>query len=88
MKAKNAFLVSRIGMALRPLRPIDTANIIKNPNTPNNQTEKIDADFGFYYSSLILEPETTARNQAFSLYMTKQIGRDIYFPAKYNNKLL
>ncbi len=40
------------------------------------------------YSSLILEPETTARKEGKPLYMTKQIGRDIFFPAKYNNKLL
>ena len=33
---KNAFLVSRIGMALRPLRPKDTANIKKKSNFPNN----------------------------------------------------
>jgi len=59
MKAKNAFLVYWIRMVLKPLRPIDTANIIKNPNTPNNQPEKNNADFGFKDSSLI----NVARNQ-------------------------
>ena len=39
MKAKKRFLVNRIGMALRPFRPKDTANIMKKKNTPNNFRE-------------------------------------------------
>jgi len=53
-KAKNAFLVSRIGMALRPLRPKDTANIKKKSNFPNYQPEKFNAEFGFNDPSLVI----------------------------------
>ncbi len=79
-KQKNAFLISRIRMALRPLRPIDTANIIKNPNTPNNQPEKFDADFGFNDSSLIYGAwnNRPKRGKTF-IYDKTKIGRDFTF---------
>ncbi len=34
-ESKKRFLVNRIGLALRPFRPKDTANIMKKKNTPN-----------------------------------------------------
>ena len=40
IRERNAILVSWIRMVLKPLRPIDTANIIKKTYTPNNQPDK------------------------------------------------
>jgi hypothetical protein len=45
-ESKKRFLVYRIGMALRPFRPKDTANIMKKKNTPNN-FRKINGYYGF-----------------------------------------